>query len=188
VSHPSPTRLDRPSPWFTWHAHLIRAGSRVLDLACGTGRHALAAAARGAQVTAVDRDAAKLATARRLAADAGLSVEWITADLERGWPDFGRFDAVLVFNYLDRERMPDMLDRVAPGGIFMMETYLAAQRVLGWGPSNDAYLLQDGELRRLVAPFEILHGREAIEPVDDDRWRAIASVVALRPGGPPRTP
>ena len=152
----------------------------MLDLACGTGRHALAAAARGARVTAVDRDASKLEAARRLAADANVAVEWLAADLEADWPDLGRYDAVLVFNYLDRERMGEMLGHVAPGGIFMMETYLAAQRVLGWGPSNDAYLLRDGELGRLVAPFEILHGREAIEPVEDDRWRAIASVVVLK--------
>ncbi len=152
----------------------------MLDLACGTGRHALAAAARGARVTAVDRDAARLETARRLAADANVSVEWLAADLEAAWPDLGRYDAVLVFNYLDRERMSEMLDHVATGGIFMMETYLSAQRVLGWGPSNEAHLLRDGELGRLVAPLEVLHGREATEPVEDDRWRAVASVVALK--------
>jgi 16S rRNA G1207 methylase RsmC len=28
---------DRPSTWFVWHAHLIRPGSRVLDVGCGDG-------------------------------------------------------------------------------------------------------------------------------------------------------
>jgi hypothetical protein len=31
-----------------------------------------------------------------------------------------------------------------------------------------------------VAPLEILHGREVFEPVDTDRWRAVASVAARR--------
>ena len=61
---PDVTELERPSSWFAWHAHRIRAGSRVLDLACGPGRHALAAASLGAKVTAVDKDAASLEVGR----------------------------------------------------------------------------------------------------------------------------
>ena len=110
------TRATRPSTWFLWHAHVIRPGRRVIDLACGEGRHSLAAAALGAEVTAVDRDPAKLAVARARADDARLSVDWREADLEGPWPEFGSFDAVLVFNYLDRASMPRILGLVAPGG------------------------------------------------------------------------
>jgi hypothetical protein len=69
---------------------------------------------------------------------------------------------------------------VAPGGALLMETYLVAQRALGWGPKSDDHLLQPGELARLVAPLEIVHGREVFEPVDTERWRAVAGVVAVR--------
>ena len=55
------------------------------------------------------------------------------ADLEEPWPDSGTFDAVLVFNYLDRASMPRILGLVAPGGLLMMETFLEAQRELGLG-------------------------------------------------------
>lgn len=170
----------RPSTWFLWHAHLIRRGSRVLDLACGDGRHSLAAAARGARVVAADRDHAKLEAARRKAAELGVEVEWLAADLEGTWPDWGVFDVVLVFNYLDRARMPRIRDAVAPGGYLMMETFLDLQRQLGWGPRSDDHLLRAGELARLVAPLEIVHGREVVEPAGPDRWRAVASVVAQR--------
>jgi SAM-dependent methyltransferase len=152
----------------------------VLDLACGEGRHALAAAALGANVRGADRDSDKLASARELAGARGLTVEFECADLEGPWPAFGIFDAVLMFNYLDRARMADVVACVAPGGVLIMETFLTAQLELGWGPSNPAHLLQPGELSGLVRPLEVVHGREVLEPVDAERWRAVASVVARR--------
>jgi 2-polyprenyl-3-methyl-5-hydroxy-6-metoxy-1,4-benzoquinol methylase len=170
----------RPSTWFFWHAHLIRPGARVLDLACGTGRHSLAVAALGAHVTGVDRDPAKLAVARERAANAGLTIEWLETDLEGPWPDLDSFDAVLVFNYLDRASMPKITGLVARGGRLMMETFLEAQREAGWGPTSERHLLHPGELARLVAPLTVVHGREVFETVDAERWRAVASVIAVR--------
>ena len=76
------SRLPRPSTWFVWHGHRLRSGMRVLDLACGEGRHSLAAAALGTRVTALDRDEERLATARELAQERGLEVDWRVADLE----------------------------------------------------------------------------------------------------------
>jgi 2-polyprenyl-3-methyl-5-hydroxy-6-metoxy-1,4-benzoquinol methylase len=170
----------RPSTWFFWQAHFIRPGARVLDLACGEGRHSLAAAALGAAVLGVDRDSETLAAARELAATRGLTVEFREVDLEAAWPHFGEFDVVLLFNYLDRARMADVVARVAPGGVLIMETFLEAQRELGWGPESGEHLLGSGELAQLVRPLEALHGREVLEPVDAERWRAVASVVACR--------
>ena len=172
--------MSRPSTWFLWHAHVIRPGMRVIDLACGEGRHSLAAAALGAEVVGVDRHPNKLAVARERAGAAQLSVEWREADLEGPWPELGSFDAVLVFNYLDRASMPKILGLVAPGGRLMMETFLEAQREAGWGPTSERHLLRPGELGRLVAPLTILHGREVFETVDAERWRAVASVIAVR--------
>jgi SAM-dependent methyltransferase len=151
-----------------------------LDLACGPGRHALAAAARGATVVAVDRDRNVLADGRREADRLGLAIEWVEADLERPWPEFGSFDVVLLFNYLDRARMPSVVASVSPGGLLVMETFLEVQRQLGWGPTNQAHLLKPGEISGLVAPLEVVHGREAYEPTDDAQWAALASVVAQR--------
>lgn len=177
---PDVTEVDRPSSWFAWHAHRILPGSRVLDLACGTGRHALAAAALGGKVLAVDRDPASLDQGRREARSRGLAVDWLEADLETAWPDLGAFDTVLVFNYLDRARMPQVVGSVAPGGLLMAETFLEAQKAFGWGPSSDQHLLRSGELLKLVLPLVVLHGREVVEAVDSARWSALASVLAQR--------
>jgi SAM-dependent methyltransferase len=180
VSLPPVPRLSRPSTWFLWHAHRIQPGMQVLDLACGEGRHSLAAAILGASVIGVDQDEARLATARELAETHELDVEWRVVDLEGPWPELGRFDAVLVFNYLDRARIPEIRDLVAPRGLLMMESFLTSQRELGWGPASEDHLLRPGELAALAAPLRILHGREALEPIDAERWRAVASVVAVR--------
>jgi len=157
---------------------VIRPGSRVLDLACGGGRHSRAAAALGATVVAVDRDGTRLAESRRESQRSGELITWLELDLEQPWPDFGVFDAVLLFRYLDRGRMPEVTRCVAPGGILLMETFLAAQRTQGWGPTSDAHLLQPMEMTRLVAPLELVHAREVFEPVDETRWAWIGSALA----------
>ena len=54
---------------------------RVLDLACGPGRHAIAAAERGLEVIGVDRSAFLLRHARARAAEAGVEVEWVHGDM-----------------------------------------------------------------------------------------------------------
>ena len=151
----------------------------MLDLACGTGRHALAAAALGAKVVGIDKDPAKLEIAQQEAKSRGVVVEWKEMDIEAGWPT-GKFDAVMVFNFLVRERMPRLLELVAHRGLLMYETFFEAQKEFGWGPTKDAHLLKSGELFQLVRPLLVIHGREVIEPVDSSRWMALASVLAQR--------
>lgn len=182
ASLPPVQRIGPPSPWFTAHQALLRPGARVLDLACGSGRHAVAAARLGCRVVGVDRDARKLAIARAAAeaADSELELQLIEADLDGEWPAIGHFDAILCFNYLDRLRMPEIVSRLEPGGHFFFETFLAAQRSLGWGPSQADHLLQSGELVGMLAPLTVLYGREALEPLGNDRWRWVASAIARR--------
>lgn len=179
---PAPVRaeLPRPSTWFTWHDHLLGPGVRVLDLASGDGRHAIAAAMLGATVVAVDQDGAALERGREAATARALEIDWREADLTETLSTLGTFDVVMVFNYLDRARMEAIRALVAPGGALLMETFLAAQRHLGWGPTSDDHLLAAGELQRLVAPLAVAHGREVVEPVEGDRWRAVASAFAER--------
>jgi SAM-dependent methyltransferase len=56
-------------------------GAAVLDLGCGTGRHAVAFARCGVRAVGVDLAAGMLARARARADAAGVRVEWIQADL-----------------------------------------------------------------------------------------------------------
>lgn len=133
--------IGEPSPWVVRWTPLLRAGGRVLDLACGSGRHARWLAERGFAVLGVDRDGAALA---------GLppAVRTRQADLEQGaWPlgDEAPFDAVIVTNYLHRPLWPHLLDALAPGGVLVYETFAAGNETVG-KPSNPDFLLRPGEL------------------------------------------
>jgi SAM-dependent methyltransferase len=169
-----------PSTWFQWHASLVRPGTRVLDLACGQGCNAIAAARRGAAGVAGDADRDRLGDAEAAARKVGVPVEWVQADLTRDPLPPGAFDVVMQFNFLHRDRLPDFLAAVKPGGYFSAETFLEQQRELGWGPTSDDHLLKRGEIWSLVGRYEIVLAREALE-VLDGRTRAVASVLARRP-------
>jgi len=130
------------SAWVIRFAPLIPAGGRVLDLACGSGRHARLLASMGYQVEAVDRDALALATLVGLH-----SITTRIADLEKApWPfDAACFDGVIVTNYLFRPRFAALIGALRPGGVLIYETFMVGNETLG-KPSNPDFLLQPGEL------------------------------------------
>jgi SAM-dependent methyltransferase len=144
--------LDAPSPWVMRWAHLVAPGARVLDVACGGGRHARYLATRGARVDAVDRDAMAGAG---LAAVAG--VRFLAADLEAGpWPYASRsFDAIVVTNYLHRPLFPRLFEVLAVDGVLIYETFAEGNARFG-RPSNPDFLLAPGELLRHCATLHVL--------------------------------
>jgi SAM-dependent methyltransferase len=123
-------------------APYIANGGVVLDLACGSGRHAWLLAGLGYAVVAVDRDAGALATLGDTP-----RIETLVVDLEAGaWPlPAGRFAGVVVTNYLHRPLFPALLDAIAPGGVLIYETFARGNERYGH-PANPAYLLEPGEL------------------------------------------
>ncbi len=72
----------------------LEPGMRLLDMGCGTGRHAVELAKRGILVTGVDISLGMLAVAREKASAAGVEVEWIEADATK-WLNVGAFDAAI---------------------------------------------------------------------------------------------
>jgi SAM-dependent methyltransferase len=73
----------------------IRAGQEVLDVAAGSGNAAIPAARAGAHVIASDLTPELFVAGRRRAAEAGVEIEWITADAEELPFEDERFDHVL---------------------------------------------------------------------------------------------
>jgi SAM-dependent methyltransferase len=138
--------LQSPSAWVCRFAPLIRAGGRVLDVACGGGRHARYLAGLGYRVEAVDRD---FEAARELAGVTGVAAR--AADLEGGpWPYAGqRFDAVVVTNYLHRPLFPHLLAALGAGAVLIYETFAAGNERYG-RPGNPDFLLRPGELLELA--------------------------------------
>lgn len=129
------------------HLNILPAGGMVVDLACGSGRHARLLAAQGHPVLAVDRDAEALSA---LADCPG--VETLVADLEGAdWPLAGRqFAGVVVTNYLWRPRLPEVCALLASGGVLIYETFMVGNEAYG-KPSNPDFLLRSQELRAVAA-------------------------------------
>jgi len=133
-----------PSPWVREWIDWIQPGGAVLDVACGSGRHARLLARMGFEVDAVDRDPA-------LFVDPPRGVAVLQADLERGeWPYAGRrFAGIVVTNYLHRPLLPVLVESLEPLGMLIYETFARGNERFG-KPSNPAYLLEPGELLEAV--------------------------------------
>ena len=171
----------------------IVPGTRVLDVATGTGAVALRAAERGALVTAVDIAPTLLERARTAALEAGLTIEFQVADAERLPFASSSFDAIAsaqgaVFAP-DREAVARELTRVCrPGGLlgltcpiaagfpFELARILASFRAGGreawlrpfaWGEPLEARRLFDRDFEldidELAAPFRVSTPREGWE-------------------------
>ena len=147
--------IEKPSAWVEKWALLIRPGGVVLDVACGSGRHARLLAQLGFEVVAVDRDAS-------LFRDKPAGVELVEADIEAGpWPFAGRrFDGIVVTNYLHRPLLPVLAGSLEPGGVLVYETFAQGNEVFG-KPSNPAFLLAPGEL------LEAVRGRLRVVAYED---------------------
>ncbi|HEY2592941.1 MAG TPA: class I SAM-dependent methyltransferase [Chloroflexota bacterium] len=112
----------------------VRPGHRVLDVACGAGNTALAAARRRAAVTGCDFVPALLARAQQRAQAEGLEVKWVEADAQDLPFEDGAFDVVLstfgVMFAADHQRAADELVRVCrPGGAIAMANWTPGSAV-----------------------------------------------------------
>ena len=163
---------------------LVAAGAPgpILDLACGRGRHALAAARAGLPVVAMDRNAEFLAELAEHARREGLDVTPLRCDVETPdgipAPD-AAFSAVLTFRFLYRPLAPEIERVLAPGGWLLYETFTRDQRKLGYGPRNPAFLLSPGELPRLFPGLETVAHEELT--TGGEKPEAVARLVARKP-------
>ncbi|HEU4375873.1 MAG TPA: class I SAM-dependent methyltransferase [Telluria sp.] len=134
--------MSQVSSWVARFAPIIPDGE-VLDLACGSGRHAHHLASLGHPVIALDRDADALALA------AGPGITTVEADLEGEgavWPfAAGRFAGIVVTHYLHRPLMAQIAASLRPDGVLIYETFAIGHEAFG-KPSNPAFLLARGEL------------------------------------------
>jgi tellurite methyltransferase len=176
--------LSAPSSFFLAEsARLAEAATRgpVVDLACGRGRHALAAAELGARVLGLDRSPTLLRELRAEARSRHLPLLPVRTDLEtpHGIPvRSGSCGAILVFRFLFRPLARCIYEALAPGGLLLYESFTIRQRDLGQKPTNTAFLLQEEELPELFGALQILSYWEGL--TEGPRPEAMARLVARK--------
>jgi SAM-dependent methyltransferase len=143
----------------------LRPGAKVLDVPCGGGRHALALAARGYEVTGVDLSADFLTHARKDAVQRGLTVDWHQREMrDLPWP--GELDAAYClgnsFGYLQDGENADFLRAVArclkPGARLVIELGTVAESALPAFQERRWYQVED-ILFLVHNRYDLLSGR-----------------------------
>jgi 2-polyprenyl-3-methyl-5-hydroxy-6-metoxy-1,4-benzoquinol methylase len=162
----------------------------ALDLASGQGRNAVWLAEQGWKVTGVDWSDVAAERARLLAAERGVDVEWVVADLME-WESPGpTFDLVTVV-YLqlpiaEREAIwRKAAATVGPGGRLVIVGHDSRNLEEGWGgPSHPSVLYRASEVSTVVGEaLEIMRAETVVRPVDTEdgtRYAIDNLVVAER--------
>jgi SAM-dependent methyltransferase len=185
--HGDPTRRwsGGPSRYLVDEAAGLPAG-RALDLACGQGRHAVWLAENGWQVTAVDFSGVAIDKARAHAAEKGVAVDWVHADLMEYEAESEAFDLVMVF-YLhlpvaDRRRvLRTMRAALAPGGTLLVVGHDRSNLESGYGgPSSPAVLYSGVDVVADLGGLEIERMDRVDRPVRTDDGERVAIDLVVR--------
>lgn len=158
---------QEPNEYLRAHADLITPGGRVLSVADGEGRNSVWLARRGLRVDAFDIAEAGVAKARKLAARAGVAVDFSVADCE-SWPwPVETYDAVaaIFVQFADpaaRARLfSNIVRALGPGGLLVLQGYTPRQlEYKTGGPPLASHLYSAELLREAFAALHIIELRE----------------------------
>jgi len=120
----------------------LPAGSAILDLCCGHGRHAIPLAQQGYQLTGQDLSEAFLQRAKNEAITLGVKARWVLGDMKT-IPFENEFDAIIniftSFGYLaseeeDLQVLQQAHKALKPGGLFLLETVYQPKVIRAFTP------------------------------------------------------
>ncbi|MGD9987989.1 class I SAM-dependent methyltransferase [Pseudonocardia sp.] len=156
--------------------HLLPAGGRALDVACGRGTVAAWLARRGFVVDAVDVSPVALAAGAALEP----RVRWILADLDAGLPAdcAGPYDLIVCQRFRDPRLYPAFTAVLAPGGMLVLTVLSEIDDEPG------PFRAVPGELAAAFAGLDVV----AHEEGDGAATLIAVTPPAAAPGSPPTPP
>jgi tellurite methyltransferase len=171
--------VPEPAAFLREHADMLGSGGTALDIAMGAGQNGVFLAQRGYCVTGVDCSQAAAELARKYAADNGVSIDAVAADM-LAWPfPENYFDVILNFYFLERDLAPRIKAGLKKGGLLFFETYTLDQQRFD-GPHNTDFLLKPNELLESFLDLFVLFYHERIEPDGKGGYNAFASMIAKK--------
>lgn len=164
---------------------------RVLCLCEGEGRNAVYLAEQGYQVTAVDASSVGMAKAQRLAAQRGVDIETVVADLADYDIPADTFDAVVsIFCHVPKALRQKVHQQVLNGlkanGVLLLEAYFPKQLEFGTGGPPTAELMMDLQSLKIeLQGLELLHAEEKVREVVEGKYHtgqgAVVQIIARKP-------
>jgi tellurite methyltransferase len=134
----------------------------ALDIAGGTGRHAIFLAEKGWRVRLTDIAEAGIENARKNAGGLASRIEFGVEDLTRFDGSRESYDLITNFFFLRREMFGELVKALKPGGLLIYKGYTRHQAKFGGGPTNPEYLLAENELLDAFRDLQVLHYAELI--------------------------
>jgi SAM-dependent methyltransferase len=177
----------QPNTWLVANEALLKPGIAALVPGDGEGRNGVWLAERGLVVTSIDASPIGVEKARRLAAERGVSMEIVRADLRDWQPPGAVYDlAVLAFVHIGAADRAKVHRKVASalksGGYLILEGFTPDHLAFGkGGPKVESMMFTEERLRGDFAGLDIAH-LEALEvelPASE-RHGGRAAILRLR--------
>lgn len=172
-------------------AALPHLRGRVLDFGCGMGNLAVAAAQRGCTVVALDASHAAIDNLRQRAAEAGLPIEAIEADLRshQVTEDFDCVVSIGLLMFFDCQtalRVLAMLQaRVRPGGVAVINALIEGTTYLDMFHADHYCLFARGEIERHFAGWNVIHSEFSNFNAPGQTVKSFVTLIARKPGREP---
>ena len=156
----------------------LMPGGVVIDIAAGSGRDILFLAGKGRPVCGLDKSQEALKIARSKSLAEGREVGLVAGDALSLPFKRNSAAAVIVFHFLERSIMAEIMDLLKKGGILIYETFLKRQNVIDrW--RNPDFLLEDGELLSSFSALDLLFYQEVVTSAEG-KLRAVAQYAGRK--------
>lgn len=159
----------------------------VLDLGCGLGNLALAAARLGCTVTALDGSPTAIARIREAASAEDLPMTVQVADLNRHVIE-REHDVIVCIGLLmffpettARAILADILSHVRPGGLVILNVLTEGTTFMGMFETGHYYLFPQGAMKAELAGWTILVDAHDAYPAPGDTLKLFDTVIARKP-------